>query len=333
MMVETVTYDQSSKQLGLAGRVANADLFHLSLLILGIGVLWRITDIFVLGLGGTVINIFPSKVFPLLILLVLFWRYRPSEIPTVLGLSQRNFRGHILLGTVIALTFYLSGVILPAVLYRILVNHDYELTLRVVFLDTLWYQFLFFFTNAVMEETLFRGILFHGINTRTTTGRAMIYSSAVFGVWHICWPFANGLTGVALITEVLISVVLSAILGLFFCIYYVRFSKSATLIGTITTHTLINFLNECFKVGAASGIQGPDTPPSAPDLMVITIVLSMVVLMPLALTLYRYTIDDLLTVFHHSKRRSGTKPAYTNEDHLSQRSRRTSSQQELPSSG
>jgi len=52
-----------------------------------VGIAWRIVDIFILGLGDTWLNVMPSKLFPLLITLAYFWRYRRTETGSVLGVQ------------------------------------------------------------------------------------------------------------------------------------------------------------------------------------------------------------------------------------------------------
>ncbi|MHA2360458.1 MAG: hypothetical protein ACXAB6_00825, partial [Candidatus Thorarchaeota archaeon] len=45
------------------------NLLYMSGIMLTIAVVWRIVDVFILGLGDTWFNIFPSKLFPFLIII------------------------------------------------------------------------------------------------------------------------------------------------------------------------------------------------------------------------------------------------------------------------
>ncbi|TFF92115.1 hypothetical protein EU545_02010, partial [Candidatus Thorarchaeota archaeon] len=78
--------------------LATMRLLPLAIGILILATIVRITDVFVLDLGNTWVDILPSKVIPLAVILAVFWRYRPTEIRSVLGLSDSNLRVHVLLG-------------------------------------------------------------------------------------------------------------------------------------------------------------------------------------------------------------------------------------------
>ncbi|MCF2137252.1 MAG: CPBP family intramembrane metalloprotease [Candidatus Thorarchaeota archaeon] len=277
-------------------------LFSLSIIILSIGIVWRVVDIFVLGLGSTLLNILPSKLFPLGILLGVFWVYRRSEIEPILGLTRAHLRPNLIIGILLGLSFYFTGVVLPTLLYASLTGASSLLTVHIQFVDFLWYEFLFVFINAIMEETLFRGILYHGFRTRMSINRSMLLSAAFFGLWHICWPFANGKTGAALISDIFVSVVFSGILGLFFAIYYIRFTSTTALTGTIVAHTLINFFNESFKFGASSGMQGPDTPTRDPLQIALSGIFFMATIVIFSLLLYKYKLERIIGWFRPSTR-------------------------------
>ncbi|MFW9794004.1 MAG: hypothetical protein ACFFEE_06875, partial [Candidatus Thorarchaeota archaeon] len=85
------------------------DLLTVGGIMLVIGTIWRIVDQFVLGLGDTWMNIMPSKLFPFLIILGVFWRYRQQEIGSVLGLSKNKMK--LQLGVGIAMGLMISGLI------------------------------------------------------------------------------------------------------------------------------------------------------------------------------------------------------------------------------
>lgn len=260
-------------------------LLRLAGLMLVIAVIWRLTDVFILGLGDTWINIMPSKLFPFLIMLGLFFRYRTDEVAPVLGLGRQQLRIQLFFGVIIGCSMYVFIEILPPLIYGTLFDKSYPLDFTVLFVDILWYQFIFFFTNALLEETLFRGLIQNGLRPRFTPNRAIILSALAFGVWHLCWPVINGLSGNFSLSEAASMFVFTTILGLFFGTYYEKFSSRVTLAGPITIHTLVNFLNEDFKLGPAPSTQGPDFAFGSPVLMGITfifLITTLVVLIRLA---------------------------------------------------
>ncbi|MFW9953824.1 MAG: lysostaphin resistance A-like protein [Candidatus Thorarchaeota archaeon] len=230
-------------------------LWPLAAAMFTIALIWRLVDVFVLGLGDTWLNIFPSKLGPLLVMIFVLWKvYDRGSMQKLLGLVNSHFRAQLIIGLVLGVSFYLCIDIIGSVVYTFLFNPSYDLTLTIVTPNILWYAFIFFFVNAVFEESLFRGLLQNTFKTKVTVGKAILLSAAIFGVWHAVWPVING----APFTEFASMVLLSGILGAFLGVFYEKFSGGKTLIGTITCHTLINFLNEHFKIGPDASTQGPD---------------------------------------------------------------------------
>jgi membrane protease YdiL (CAAX protease family) len=240
------------------------------MLMLAVGVIWRIIDVMVLDLGATWLNIMPSKIGPLLVMLfVLAELYGNQKARDVLGLRSNSFRTQLLIGVLLGLSFYFFVDVAGSVVYHFMINASYSLALSIVNPGLLWYAFIFFFVNAVYEETLFRGLLQNSFKARVGAKWAILSSAIIFGVWHAVWPVING----AGLSEFISMVFLSGMLGAFFGIYYEKFSSGKTLYGTITCHTLINFLNENFKIGAAASTQGPDFTFSDPTFMLISVLI------------------------------------------------------------
>ncbi|MFW9849704.1 MAG: CPBP family intramembrane glutamic endopeptidase [Candidatus Thorarchaeota archaeon] len=230
-------------------------LWPLTVVMFTVALIWRLVDVFVLGLGDTWLNIFPSKLGPLLVMIIVLWQvYDKGSMQKLLGLVNSNFRAQLITGLFLGVSFYLCIDIAGTIFYHTLVNPSYDLTLTIVTPNLLWYTLIFFFVNAVFEETLFRGLLQNTFKTKMSVGSAILFSAVIFGVWHAVWPVVNG----APLSEFVSMILLSGILGAFFGVFYEKFSGGRTLIGTITCHTLINFLNENFKVGADPSTQGPD---------------------------------------------------------------------------
>ena len=134
-------------------------LVYLSIIMLVIASIWRIVDVFVLGLADTWLNILPSKLFPLLITVSIFWRFRRKEIDSILGMSRYDIKSHLAMGVIIALSLYLTVEVAATIIYTAILDPSYPLNLNVLYIDTIWYTLLFLFVNSVFEETLFRGLL------------------------------------------------------------------------------------------------------------------------------------------------------------------------------
>lgn len=245
-------------------------LWPLTMVMFTVALIWRLVDVFALGLGDTWLNIFPSKLGPLLVMVFVLWKvYDRGSMQKLLGLVNSNFRAQLIIGLILGVSFYLCIDVLGSVIYNSIVNPAYDLTLTIVTPDLLWYTFIFFFVNAVFEETLFRGLLQNTFKTKMSVGRSILFSAAIFGVWHAVWPVVNG----APFSEFVSMIILSGILGAFFGVFYEKFSGGRTLIGTIACHTLINFLNENFKIGADVSTQGPDFVFSDPVFLLVSIVI------------------------------------------------------------
>ncbi len=268
-------------------------LLQIAGIMLTIAVIWRVVDQFVLGLGSTWMNIFPSKLFPFLIILGFFWKYRPQEISSVLGLSQNKIHSRLAIGILIGLIFAIGIDIGGTIVFAIFVDPTYPLQLHIINEGLLGYMFIFFLTNAFLEETLFRGLLLNAAKTRISSNASILLSAIIFGLWHAGWPLVNGAIGGEAVSGIASMVFFTFILGVFFGIYYERFSSSMSLIGPIAVHTIINFVSECFKIGPEPVIQGPDMIFSNSGLMTVTLLMFFLTFIPLSIILWRFKIEQV----------------------------------------
>jgi membrane protease YdiL (CAAX protease family) len=264
-------------------------LIKLGGIMLTIAVVWRIVDQFVLGLGATWMNIFPSKLFPFLIILGFFWKFRPNEIDSVLGLSRERVRAHLALGILIGIIIAMGIDFGGTIIYALLLDPTYPLQLHILNEGLLGYMFVFFLTNAFLEEALFRGLLINSFKTRYSPNKSIMLSAIIFGVWHAGWPIINGGEGV--LVQVASMVFFTTILGIFFGVYYVKFTSGKSLLGPIAVHTIINFVGECFKIGPEPVIQGPDLVFSNSGLMSVTLLMFLLSFIPLGIILSRYRME------------------------------------------
>ncbi|MFW9962551.1 MAG: CPBP family intramembrane glutamic endopeptidase [Candidatus Sifarchaeia archaeon] len=271
---------------------SSISLLKIGGIMLSIAVVWRLIDQFVLNLGSTWMNILPSKLFPFIIILGFFWKYRSKEIGSVLGLSKNNFHAHLIVGFLIGLTISFGIDFGGTIAYGLLIDPTYPLQLHILNEGLLVYMLFFFLTNALLEETLFRGLLINAFKTNQSANRAILLSATIFGVWHAGWPIVNGAIGLDAFNEIASMVFFTSILGVFFGIYYERFSTSRTLVGPIVVHTIINFTSECFKIGPEPVIQGPDIIFSTPGLMTATLLMFVLTFIPLGFVLWKYKIEQ-----------------------------------------
>jgi len=269
-----------------------ASILALTAVLLTIATVLRMTDILVLGLGDTWINILPSKIIPALLLLGIFWRYRRDEIPSMLGLTTKDHRVHIVMGLVMFAGLYFV-VDVGATLIYALFDPSYPIALTIVDPMLFPYMIFFFFVNAVMEETYFRGILQNGLKTKYSANISILISATIFGVWHAVWSLVTGH-----LMEGMVLVIFSGILGGFFGVYYEYFSEGKSLMGPIVGHWLFNLFNENVKFGPGEAIQGPDLVFGSPWIMPIAIGLFFIIFGFLFYVAYKYRVDDVRNLFH-----------------------------------
>lgn len=268
-------------------------LIKIAGIMLTIAAIWRITDQFVLGLGSTWMNIFPSKLFPLLILVGFFWKYRPLEIGSVLGLSKDKIKSRLVIGILIGILFAIGIDFGGTIIYGVFIDPTYPLQLHILNEGLLGYMFIFFLTNAFMEEALFRGLLLNAAKTRLSSNVSILLSAIIFGLWHAGWPLVNGAMGGEAVSGVATIVFFTMILGIFFGIYYERFSSSKSLLGPIAVHTIVNFVNECFKIGPEPVIQGPDVIFANSGLMIMTFLMFFLTFIPLGIILWKTKLEQV----------------------------------------
>lgn len=95
--------------------------------------------------------------------------------------------------------------------------------------------------NSLMEETLFRGVIFQRLLNTMTFFRANLFQALIFGLWHISLTyksFSLGETDMAgLISTSILYVIISGFMG--FMMGYLVY-KTRSLFSSIVWHTLWN---------------------------------------------------------------------------------------------
>jgi membrane protease YdiL (CAAX protease family) len=292
-MVSTQIQEKPELEHNDISKWTSTGLIKIAGIMLTIAAIWRIVDQFVLGLGSTWMNIFPSKLFPFLILLGFFWKYRPQEIGSILGLSQDKIKSRLVIGILIGIIFAIGIDFGGTIIYGVFIDPTYPLQLHILNEALLGYMFIFFLTNAFMEEALFRGLLLNAAKTRLSSNVSILLSAIIFGLWHAGWPLVNGAMGGEAVSGVATIVFFTMILGIFFGIYYERFSSSKSLLGPIAVHTIVNFVNECFKIGPEPVIQGPDVIFANSGLMMMTFLMFFLTFIPLGIILWKTKLEQV----------------------------------------
>ena len=292
MVTTQIQENVESENEGLSSWTS-AGLLKIAGIMLIISVAWRIVDQFVLGLGSTWMNIFPSKLFPFLIMMGFFWKYRPHEIGSVLGLSRDKLQARLTIGIMIGIIFAVGIDFGGTIVFALFIDPTYPLQLHIINEGLLGYMFLFFLVNAFLEETLFRGLLQNAFKTRYSVNASIMISAVLFGVWHAGWPLVNGAEGGEALGAIASMVFFTMILGIFFGVYYEKFSSTKSLFGPIAVHTIVNFVNECFKIGPEPIIQGPDMVFSNSGMMTVTLLIFFLIFIPLSLFLWKFKIEQV----------------------------------------
>ncbi len=302
-MVQATVQESVSTKRQESSKWSSLSLLTISGIMLSIGIAWRVVDQFVLGLGDTWMNIMPSKLFPFLIIIGFFWKFRSSEIGSVLGLSTNQLRVQLSFGLFLGILISFMIDVGGTVIYGIFLDPSYPLELRILNPELLGYMFLFFLTNAFLEETLFRGLLQNAFKTRVSPNRAIGLSALIFGLWHAGWPIVNGGPIREVMTQVATIVFGTIILGLLFGFYYEKFSSGQSLVGVIVAHTILNFVGECFKIGPEPTMQGPDIVMHNAGIMTVTFALFFGTFLTLFIVFWRYKIENAATLRHRLTKR------------------------------
>ncbi len=211
---------------------------NLALLFLFISVIVRLTDIFLFNLDLTPLNILPSKVIPLILLVA----YVASTYRTLapLGLHMRLIGQSIALGIMIFSVYWVFPFFLEVGITTIIQLFPI-VGLNVLPLFFLTYIVVFFIINSFMEEGLFRGLMQRTFMTKTTVLKANLIQAIIFGLWHLVWPIKQLITGL-----------MPPLIAFFYALWYVGFTfgfgivtgymfqKTSNLIGPIVLHTLWN---------------------------------------------------------------------------------------------
>jgi membrane protease YdiL (CAAX protease family) len=169
------------------------------LILLGIALLFRILDIFILRLDERIGEIILSKAlgFALVLAYVRWVGRRPDAV----GLHGRNAKSAFAIGTGITVAAFILAVIAQIMT----LEPGASLAIRAVDPKTGMAGGTGFaallvvgnIVNSFMEEGLFRGIMLTHFLQRMRFGRANALQALLFSLWHLVWPAKALLSGEA----------------------------------------------------------------------------------------------------------------------------------------
>ncbi len=109
--------------------------------------------------------------------------------------------------------------------------------------------------NVVMEEGVFRGLFSTLMEERYTFLKACIFSSILFGIWHIAQPLRNLIDGQQSIMGAMMSslllVVTSTLLGIQYCML---FKITGSLWASMSAHFINNSAINLLHIVTSSGV-------------------------------------------------------------------------------
>ena len=293
-VLETVNSIEETDRPSLLSRIG---LVPLGLFMVVLGVFLRHLDVFVFSLGSTWMNILPCKVISLAVLMGVFWIYRRAQFGSILGLTSKNLKTNLLVGAILGLGMYFSINVLSMILY-LFIEPSVSLQFSILIgPELLVYSFIFFAINAVYEEGLFRGLLQNGFRKKYGVKAGILFSAAIFGVWHLVWPVHTYFTeGYFPVGDAIVMVVFSGLLGIVFGVYYEKFTSRISLAGPIAAHTLLNYFNESFKVALDTVIQGPDLSFVSPLHMALGLTIALLTFVSCIGFFWRFRLERVIVV-------------------------------------
>jgi membrane protease YdiL (CAAX protease family) len=224
----------------------------IGLLFFLISLSFRCVDIFILRMDQTLWGILPSKVIPL-VLIILYLRYRKRTVAE-LGIHSNQLAANVILALLAVLIFNGMQTGGP-LLYLMLTGSQIEASIYKM--DYIVYDLVFHVTNAFMEEVLFRGIILRCFMTRVSPLKANILQSFLFGLWHVVWPITDFLRGY-INADYAIGWALEYILtsGTIGFLWGFIFLKTSSLISQIMMHFSVNMVSIYIMIEGIPSIPG-----------------------------------------------------------------------------
>jgi len=226
------------------------------LALLGIALLLRVFDIFVLRLDERIGEIILSKALGFALVVAYVWWV--GERVSAIGLHARRLGSALAIGAVLTAAAFVVAVIVQVLTFE----PGAALTIRAVDPKTGLagggaFAVLLIAGNVVnsfMEEGLFRGIMLTHFLRRWRFGAANLLQAGLFAAWHLVWPLKAYLSGDASLGGVLAQTG-TLLLGTFVAglVYGYLFWRTGSLWAPFIAHFLNNTTLNLVQVQSASG--------------------------------------------------------------------------------
>ncbi len=226
------------------------------LALLGLALLLRIIDIFILRLDERLGEIILSKALGFALIVVYIWWV--DQRLSAIGLHSRNLGAALAIGTGLTVTAFAIATISEIMTLA----PGQSLILRVVdpragMTGDTASAFLLIagnVVNSLMEEGLFRGLMLSHFLLLMRFPKANLLQAGLFSAWHLVWPAKAYLSGDASVGEAVAqaSVLLSGafLAGL---VFGYLFWRTGSLWAPMIAHFLNNMMNNILHVQTTSG--------------------------------------------------------------------------------
>jgi membrane protease YdiL (CAAX protease family) len=221
------------------GKLLSERPLHLAGSFFLISLIFRIVDIFILEMNATDFGILPSKVIPL-ILILLYLRHSERKRSDI-GIHSKDWRNNVVLAILTIVVF--NGVLIGGNFLTLFIL-DLQPQLSIYKMDYIVHDLVFQTANTFMEEILFRGLMLISFMAIIRPGGANLLQGFLFGLWHVVWPinsYLGGLISAGAAIGWSIEYALSSMtIGLLFGY---MFLKTGSLISPILLHFFVNLLS------------------------------------------------------------------------------------------
>lgn len=237
--VQTNEYDERSSQVSQEKKVLSNRPLRLASSFFVVALFFRIVDIFILEMNATDFGILPSKIIPI-VLILMYLRQTDRKVSAV-GIHSRNWDNNVILAALTILVF--NGILIGGSFLSLFIL-NMQPYISFYKLDYIVFDLVYQTANAFMEEMLFRGLMLICFMSIMRSTKANLLQGFLFGLWHIVWPinsYLGGLIGVGAALGWAIEYMLSSmIIGI---LWGYMFQKTGSLISPILLHFFINFIS------------------------------------------------------------------------------------------
>jgi membrane protease YdiL (CAAX protease family) len=238
-ILPTNEYEERSSQVSQEKKVLSNRPLRLAGSFFVLALFFRIVDIFILEMNATDFGILPSKIIPI-VLILLYLRQTGRKVSAV-GIDSRKWDSNVILAALTILVF--NGILIGGSFVSLFIL-NMQPYISFYKLDYIVFDLVYQTTNAFMEEMLFRGIMLLCFMSIMRPLWANLLQGVLFGLWHVVWPINSYLGGLislgAAIGWAIEYVFSSLIIGL---LWGYMLQRTGSLIGPILLHFFINLIS------------------------------------------------------------------------------------------